>query len=195
MAFINEQTKEVNCKVVYYGPGRSGKSTSLRHIYQNIKEGKRGELISLSNAKDRTLYFDFVPLELGKLKNFQIRLHLYTVPGDVAYDAARKIISKGVDGVIFLADSQLEQLEANMQSMLELTEMIEDQGSDFTTFPMVIQYNKRDLANAVPVPELKRLLNPRGAPDFETVATEGKCIFEALKSISTQVLKSLKSPA
>ena len=144
MAFINEQNKEINCKVVYYGPGRSGKSTSLRHIYQNIKEEKRGELISLSNTKDRTLYFDFVPLELGKYKNFQVRLHLYTVPGDVAYEAARKIISKGVDGVVFMADSQLEQLEPNMKSMLELTEMLEDQGSDFATLPMVIQYNKRD---------------------------------------------------
>lgn len=193
MAFINEQNKEINCKVVYYGPGRSGKSTSLRYIYQNIKEEKRGELISLSNAKDRTLYFDFVPLELGNYKNFQVRLHLYTVPGDVAYEAARKIISKGVDGVVFMADSQLEQLEPNMKSMLELTEMLEDQGSDFATLPMVIQYNKRDLPNAVPVDELKRLLNPRNVPDFETIATEGKGVFESLKSIGTQVLKSLKS--
>ncbi|OGQ45072.1 MAG: gliding-motility protein MglA [Deltaproteobacteria bacterium RIFCSPLOWO2_02_FULL_46_8] len=193
MAFINEQNKEINCKVVYYGPGRSGKSTSLRYIYQNIKEEKRGELISLSNTKDRTLYFDFVPLELGNYKNFQVRLHLYTVPGDVAYEAARKIISKGVDGVVFMADSQLEQLEPNMKSMLELTEMLEDQGSDFAILPMVIQYNKRDLPHAVPVAELKRLLNPRNVPDFETIATEGKGIFESLKAIGTQVLKSLKS--
>lgn len=193
MAFINEQTKEINCKVVYFGPPMCGKSTSLRYIFKNVKDEKRGELVSLSTNTDRTLYFDFVPLTLGKFKNFQVRLHLYTVPGDVAYEAARKIIAKGVDGVVFLVDSQLEQLEANMASMMELKEIVENEGSDFSEVPMVIQYNKRDLSNAVPVAELRKLLNQRKVPDFETVALEGRGVFESLKSIGTQVLKSLKT--
>ena len=193
MAFINEQSKEVNCKVVYFGPPMCGKSTSLRYIFKNIKDEKRGELVSLSTNTDRTLYFDFVPLTLGTFKKFQVRLHLYTVPGDVAYEAARKIISKGVDGVVFLADSQLEQLESNMASMMELKEMIEEEGGNFEELPMVIQYNKRDLPNAVPMEELRKLLNPRNVPDFETIATEGRGVFESLKSIGTQVLKSLKT--
>lgn len=191
MAFVNEQSKEINCKVVYFGPPRCGKSTSLRHIFENVKDEKKGELVSLSTSKDRTLFFDFVPLDLGKHNRFQVRLHLYTVPGDVAYDAARKIIAKGVDGVIFMADSQLEQLEHNMSSMLELKEMIENQGGDFETLPMVIQYNKRDLTNAVPVQELRNLLNTRGVPDFETVATQGLGIFEALRTVGKQVLAGL----
>lgn len=193
MAFINDQSKEVNCKVVYYGPSHGGKSTSLRYIFENTKEEKKGELVSLSTNNNKTLYFDFVPLALGKIKNYQIRLHLYTVPGDVAYEATRKIISKGVDGVVFLADSQLEKLEANMQSMMELKEMMEDMG-DFETTPLVIQYNKRDLKNAVAVEELRKLLNPRGVPDFETIATQGKGIFDALKAAGRQVLQSLKTP-
>lgn len=191
MSFINEQSKEVNLKVVYYGPAFCGKSTSLRHIYQNVKEKERGELVSLSNGKDKTLYFDFLPLDLGKVKKYQVRLHLYTMPGDVPYRAARKIISKGVDGVIFLADSALARLEDNLHSMMELKELIEEDGGDFENLPMVIQYNKRDLPNAVAVDELKRLLNPRKLPDFETVATQGKGVFEALKAISTRVLKTL----
>ena len=193
MAFINEQRKEINCKVVYFGPPMCGKSTSLRYIFKNVKDEKRGELVSLSTSADRTLYFDFVPLTIGKFKNFQVRLHLYTVPGDVAYEAARKIIAKGVDGVVFLVDSQLEQLEANMASMMELREIIENEGGDFAEVPMVIQYNKRDLSNAVPIVELRKLLNQRKVPDFETIATEGRGVFESLKSIGKQVLKSLKT--
>lgn len=192
MAFINERQKEVNCKVLYYGPPLCGKSTSLRHIYQNIKEESKGELVSLSTPQDRTLYFDFLPIDLGKHNKFQIRLHLYTVPGEAAYKVARKIIAKGVDGVIFLADSRLERLEDNLQSMMELKEMIEEEGGEFESLPMVLQYNKRDLPGAVAIEELRRLLNPRKVPDFETVATQGKGIFEALKAASAQVLKTLK---
>lgn len=192
MAFINEQTKEVNCKVVYYGPPLCGKSTSLRYIFGNMKEEVKGELVSLSTGKDRTLYFDFVPLSLGKYKKFQIRLHLYTVPGDVAYEATRKIISKGVDGIVYVADSQLERLEPNMESMMELKEMV-DEFADFEELPMVIQYNKRDLPNAVALPELKKLLNMRGVPDFETIATQGRGVFESLKMVSKQVLQSLRT--
>lgn len=191
MAFINDKTKEVNLKVVYYGPPFCGKSTSLRTIYEKVKENHRGELASLSTSGDRTLYFDFVPISLGKHKNYSIRLHLYTVPGEVAYQAARKIISKGVDGAVFLADSQLEKLEANLQSMMQFKEMVEESGEAFETLPMVIQYNKRDLPSAVKIDELKKLLNPRGLPDFETVATKGQGVYEAFKAISKQVLRSL----
>ena len=187
MAFINEQTKEVNCKIVYYGPPRCGKSTSLRYI------AKKEELVSLSTDEDHTLYFDFIPLSLGTIRGHKIRLHLYTVPGELAYKNARKLISKGVDGVIFLADSQLECLEQNLTSMVELKEMMEEEGVDWENFPLVLQYNKRDLTNAIPVAELKKLLNPRSVPEFETVATEGRGVLEALKSAASQVLKSLKN--
>jgi len=192
MAFINEQTKEVNCKVVYFGPPLCGKSTSLRWIYDRMREEKKGELVSLSTGDDRTLYFDFVPLTVGQLRGYQLRLHLYTVPGEVAYESARKLIAKGVDGVVFLADSELEKMELNFSAMLELKDMIEEHGIDWDTLPMVVQYNKRDLPDAVPVIELRRLLNPRNVPDFETVAIEGKGVFDALKAISAQVFKSLK---
>ena len=192
MAFINEQTKEVNSKVVYFGPPLCGKSTNLRWIYERMKAEKKGELVSLSTGGDRTLYFDFVPLTIGTLRGYQLRLHLYTVPGEIAYETARKLIAKGVDGVVFLADSQLEKMELNLQSMMELKEMIEEHGVDWDQLPMVIQYNKRDLKNAVPVGELRKLLNPRSVPDFETVASEGKGVFDSLKSISSQVFKSLK---
>lgn len=193
MAFINDKAKEINCKVVYFGPPLCGKSTSLRYLYEHIKEDSRGELISLSTAQDRTLYFDFVPISLGKHNNYNVRLHLYTVPGEMAYEAARKIISKGVDGVVFLADSQLQKLEDNLKSMMDLTEVLEEQGEDFATLPLVIQYNKRDLPNAVKTDELKKLLNPRGVPDFETVATTGQGIFEAFKAIGKGVLRSLQA--
>lgn len=192
MAFINDKTKEVNCKVVYYGPPFCGKSTSLRKIYENIRDQQKDSLVSLSQDGDRTLYFDFVPLALGKHKNYQIHLHLYTVPGEAAYKQARKIISKGVDGVVFLADSHLEKLEDNLNSMMELKEMIEEEGGEFEKLPMVIQYNKRDVANAVSVEELRKLLNPNKVPDFETVATQGTGIMEALKAVSSRVLKSLQ---
>ena len=194
MAFINNQTKEINCKIVYYGPPLCGKSTSLRYIASQVKDekGKSAELVSLSTADHRTLYFDFIPISLGQIKGFKIRLHLYTVPGELAYQNARKLISKGVDGVIFLADSQLERLEQNLNSMVELKEMLEEEGIEWEDFPLVLQYNKRDLPNAILVSELRSLLNPRKVSEFETVATEGKGTMEALKSISSTVLKSFK---
>lgn len=192
MAFINDKTKEVNLKVIYYGPPFCGKSTSLRCIYEKVKENSRGELASLSTGDDRTLYFDFVPINLGKHKNYSIRLHLYTAPGEVAYQAARKIISKGIDGAVFLADSQLEKLEANMQSMMQLKEMVEESGEDFENLALVFQYNKRDLPHAVKIEELQRLLNPRGLPDFETVATTGQGVYEVFKAISKGALKTLQ---
>ena len=192
MAFIDEKKKEVNCKVVYFGPPLCGKSTSLRQIYANVKDNKRGELVSLSTGDDRTLYFDFIPLTIGQVNGFQLRLHVYTVPGEVAYDGARKLIAKGVDGVVFMADSQLEKMELNLNAMMELKEMLEADGIDWDTFPMVIQYNKRDLANAVPIEEMRQLLNTRSVPDFETIATRGAGVFDALKVISATVFKGLQ---
>lgn len=192
MSFINERTKEINCKIVYYGPPRCGKSTSLKTILNEIKKESKGELTSLTSDKDRTLYFDFVPLTLGRLGDYMIRLHLYTVPGEVAYDANRKIISKGVDGVVFVADSQLEKTEQNLASFKELKEILEGEGIDWRELPLVIQYNKRDLPSAIPVTELNSLLNPLKVPDFETVATEGQGVYDALKAIGYMVLLNLR---
>ena len=192
MSFINENTKEINCKIVYYGPPRCGKSTSLKKIFEQIKQKSKGELISLSTDNNHTLYFDFVPLKLGNIGDYHVRLHLYTVPGEVAYDANRKIISKGVDGVVFVADSQLEKTEANVASLKELKNILEGEGVNWKAVPTVIQYNKRDLPNAVPTTELRGLLNPQKVPDFETIATEGKGVYDVLKAIGTKVLIDLK---
>lgn len=192
MAFINDEKKEINCKIVYYGPPRGGKSSSIRSICDTVKKETQGELVSLTSEKDRTLYFDFVPLTLGKISDYTLRLHLYTVPGEVAYDANRKIISKGVDGVVFVADSQLEKTEHNLQSIRELKGILSDEGVDLKDLPLVIQYNKRDLSNAVPVSELRNLLNPQKVPDFETIAHKGIGVYDALKSVGYRVLVDLK---
>ena len=192
MAFINERNKEINCKIVYYGPPRCGKSTSLRYLCGEIRKNTKGELISLTSDDDRTLYFDFVPLTLGKIKDYTIRLHLYTVPGEVAYEANRKIISKGVDGVVFVADSQIEKVEGNLSSLSELKEILDHEKISFTDVPHVIQYNKRDLNNAAPVRELRSLINKFAAPDFETVATKGTGVFDSFKAIGTKGLLDLK---
>jgi len=192
MAFINERDKEINCKIVYYGPPRCGKSTSIRQVYNEVKKETKGELISLTSDDDKTLYFDFVPITLGMVKDYTLRLHLYTVPGEVAYEANRKIISKGVDGVVFVADSQVQNIEKNLASLSELKEILNHEGQDLNAIPFVIQYNKRDLPNAAPLKELKSLINKFNAPDFETVATEGKNVFEVFKTIATKVLKDLK---
>lgn len=193
MSFINDKTKEINCKIVYQGSALSGKSTTLRSIYGQVQKDAKGEMISLAQADDRTLYFDFVPLNFGKIGGYTIRLHLYTVPGEVGYKQARVLISKGIDGVVFLADSQLEKMDANLKSLANLKELLKNEGHEWGKFPCVFQYNKRDLPNAVPVEDLKHYINPEGFEGFETVATEGTGVFEAFRAVTKLVIADLKN--
>src|SRR5882762_5210781 len=164
MTFINYASREINCKIVYYGPGLCGKTTNLQHIFDATAPQARGKLISLATETDRTLFFDFMPLELGTVRGFKTRFHLYTVPGQVFYDASRKLILKGVDGVVFVADSQIERMEANVESVENLRLNLAEQGYSMEQTPCVIQYNKRDLPNAAPLDEMRALLNPTGLP-------------------------------
>ncbi len=192
MSFINYSAREINCKIVYYGPGLCGKTTNLQFIYSKTNPDLKGKMISLATEAERTLFFDFLPLALGQIRGFKTRFHLYTVPGQVFYDASRKLILKGVDGVVFVADSQVERMEANLESLDNLRLNLTEQGLDLDRVPYVIQYNKRDLPNAAPVEELQRLLNPRGVPDFEACASVGKGVFETLKAVARAVLRDLK---
>jgi mutual gliding-motility protein MglA len=192
MSFINYMAREINCKIVYYGPGLCGKTTNLQHIYERTNPDAKGKMISLATETERTLFFDFLPLSLGEIRGFKTRFHLYTVPGQVFYDASRKLILKGVDGVIFVADSQLERLEANQESVENLRTNLNEQGYDLDKVPYVVQYNKRDLPNALSVEELRPVLNPTGVPDFEAVARTGEGVFETLKAISKLVLTELR---
>jgi signal recognition particle receptor subunit beta len=192
MSFINYSSREINCKIVYYGPGLCGKTTNLQYIYKKTSPEAKGKMISLATETERTLFFDFLPLSLGEIRGFKTRFHLYTVPGQVFYDASRKLILKGVDGVVFVADSQVERMEANIESLQNLRDNLSEQGYDFAKIPLVIQYNKRDLPNAAPVEELRNLLNTAGVPDFEGVAFKGDGVFETLKAIAKLVLTELK---
>ena len=192
MSFINYMAREINCKIVYYGPGLCGKTTNLQHIYERTNPDAKGKMISLATETERTLFFDFLPLSLGEIRGFKTRFHLYTVPGQVFYDASRKLILKGVDGVIFVADSQYERLEANQESLDNLRDNLAEQGYDLSKLPFVIQYNKRDLPNVVELAELRELLNPMGVPDFEANARTGEGVFETLKAVSKLVLTELK---
>ena len=192
MSFINYMAREINCKIVYYGPGLCGKTTNLHLIYERTNPGAKGKMISLATETERTLFFDFLPLSLGEIRGFKTRFHLYTVPGQVFYDASRKLILKGVDGVIFVADSQIERLEANQESVDNLRTNLTEQGYILERIPYVVQYNKRDLPNIVDVPELRELLNPMGVPDFEAIARSGEGVFETLKAVSKLVLTELK---
>lgn len=192
MSFINYMAREINCKIVYYGPGLCGKTTNLQYIYERTNPDAKGKMISLATETERTLFFDFLPLSLGEIRGFKTRFHLYTVPGQVFYDASRKLILKGVDGVIFVADSQIERLEANQESMDNLRTNLAEQGYSLEKIPFVIQYNKRDLPNAVEVEELRQLLNPTGVPDFEANARSGMGVFDTLKAVSKLVLTELK---
>src|SRR2546421_3081655 len=160
MSMINYASREINCKLVYYGPGLGGKTTNLEHIYSKVSPNTRGKMISLATETERTLFFDFLPVDLGTIRGFKTRFHLYTVPGQVYYNASRKLILKGVDGLVFVADSQIERMEANVESMQNLYDNMAEYGYDLTKIPFVIQYNKRDLPNAAPIKDLQAALNP-----------------------------------
>jgi mutual gliding-motility protein MglA len=192
VSFINYMAREINCKIVYYGPGLCGKTTNLQYIYKRTNPEAKGKMISLATETERTLFFDFLPLSLGEIRGFKTRFHLYTVPGQVFYDASRKLILKGVDGVIFVADSQLERLEANQESLDNLRTNLAEHGYSLEKIPYVIQYNKRDLPNALPIDELRQLLNPIGVLDYEASARTGTGVFETLKAVSKLVLTELK---
>ena len=192
MSFINYASREINCKIVYYGPGLCGKTTNLQFVYQKTAPDAKGKMISLATETERTLFFDFLPLALGEIRGFKTRFHLYTVPGQVFYDASRKLILKGVDGVVFVADSQEERLDANIESLENLKVNLEEQGYELEKIPFVIQYNKRDLPNCTSVEELRELLNPDGVPDFEACAQTGEGVFETLKAVAKLILLELK---
>jgi signal recognition particle receptor subunit beta len=192
MSFINYSSREINCKLVYYGPGLGGKTTNLQFIYARTSPEAKGKMISLATETERTLFFDFLPLSLGEIRGFKTRFHLYTVPGQVFYDASRKLILKGVDGVIFVADSQNERMEANSESLENLRSNLSEQGYNLDKLPYIIQYNKRDLPNAAPLEELRQLLNPTHVPEFEACATTGIGVFETLKAIAKAVLTELR---
>ncbi len=192
MSFINFAAREINCKIVYYGPGLGGKTTNLQFIYDKTNERQRGKMISLATETDRTLFFDFLPLDLGTVRGFKTRFHLYTVPGQVFYDASRKLILRGVDGVVFVADSQVERMDANVEALEDLQANLREHGYNFKTIPYVLQLNKRDLPNVVPADQLKKELMRRQEPTFEAVACSGTGVFDTLKEVARQVFVELK---
>jgi mutual gliding-motility protein MglA len=191
MSMINYASREINCKLVYYGPGLGGKTTNLEYVYNKVSPETRGKLISLATEQERTLFFDFLPVDLGSIRGFKTRFHLYTVPGQVYYNASRRLILKGVDGLVFVADSQAERMDANIAALENLYENLIDYGFDPTQLPIVLQWNKRDLPNAVPVDELRYQLNPMGLQEYEAVAVRGNGVFDTLKAVSKLVLKAL----
>jgi signal recognition particle receptor subunit beta len=192
MSFINYSSREINCKIVYYGPGLCGKTTNLQYIYDRTNPSAKGKLISLATETDRTLFFDFLPLDLGTVRGFKTRFHLYTVPGQVFYDASRKLILKGVDGVVFVADSQEARMDANVESLQNLERNLQEHGFDLATIPYVLQLNKRDLPTAVTAEEMYRQLNYKGEPTFEACAPQGVGVFDTLKAVAKQVLMELR---
>jgi len=195
VSFINFPAREINCKLVYYGPGLGGKTANLQWIYEKTGAQQKGKMISLATETDRTLFFDFLPLDLGTVRGFKTRFHLYTVPGQVFYEASRKLILKGADGVVFVADSQEERLDANFETLENLREHLKEHGLEFDTIPYVLQLNKRDLPNAMPVEELKKQLQAKGEPVIEGIAVQGVGIFETLKEVAKLVLAELKKGA
>jgi mutual gliding-motility protein MglA len=195
VTFINYASREINCKIVYYGPGLGGKTTNLQYIYDTSAAQQKGKLISLATETERTLFFDFLPLELGTVRGFKARFHLYTVPGQVFYDASRKLILKGVDGVVFVADSQRERMDANLESLWNLEENLKSHGYDFSKIPYALQLNKRDLPDVLSVDELKRELLRKDEPVIEAVAPNGVGVFETLKAVAKQVLTDLRKSA
>ena len=193
MSLVNFTTREITCKIVYYGPGRSGKTTNLQYVYDQVPGNRRGRMVSLATETDRTLFFDFLPLELGTISGFTTRFQLYTVPGQVYYDATRKLVLHGADGVVFVADSQARQLDENIESLQNLQLNLLEQGVDIRTLPLVIQYNKQGLPPelVLPVVELDDMLNFRNVPSFPADALTGKGVFETLRAVSELVLRKL----
>ena len=191
MSLVNYSTREITSKIVYYGPGRSGKTTNLQYVHGQVPEDRRGRMVSLATETDRTLFFDFLPLDLGTISGFQMRFQLYTVPGQVYYDATRKLVLQGADGVVFVADSQRAQREENVESFRNLQVNLLEQGVDPRTIPIVLQYNKRDLPDVMSVEEMDDLLNYRDLPRFEAQALSGTGVFDTLKGISELVLRRL----
>jgi signal recognition particle receptor subunit beta len=192
MALVNHTTREINAKIVYYGPGLCGKTTNIHLIYHRIAPTQRGKLISLATETDRTLFFDFLPVELGTIKNYKVRFHLYTVPGQVFYNATRKLVLKGADGVIFVADSQRAMVDANIESLTNLRDNLAEQGVNLAEFPAIIQYNKRDLPDILSVEELNAVLNPRMVPSYEAVAKTGDGVLKTFTAISKLVLQDMQ---
>ena len=195
MSFINYNAKEIHCKVVYYGPSLGGKTTNIQWVYQKTAEDQRSKLVALNTDIERTLFFDFLPLNVGDIRGFKTRFHLYTVPGQVVYDASRKLILKGLDGVIFVADSQIERMDENLESLRNLERNLEQQGYDIKEVPLIMQYNKRDLPNVASLGELRSALNPYNAPEIEGCASEGRGVFESLKTVSKSIINVLKGGA
>lgn len=193
MSFVNYHSKEVNCKIVYYGPGLGGKTTNIQYVYKKTSGDTKGQMVSLNTDNERTIFFDFLPLDLGEIRGFKTRFHLYTVPGQVFYESSRKLILRGVDGVIFVADSQVERMEDNIASFESLQSNLEDHGYDLETLPLVMQWNKRDLKNIVSTDEMNSILNKYDSPNFESCATSGEGVFETLKMTSKLVLMNLKA--
>ena len=192
MPYINQALREICCKIVYYGPGLGGKTTNVQHLFDRTRAESKGRLVSLKTETDRTLFFDFLPLEVGSIGGFRTRLQLYTVPGQVFYRASRRLILRGLDGVVFVADSQLARLDANVESMEDLRDNLGEHGRSVDALPLVLQYNKRDLHGIVPISELRALLNPGGAPELEASAASGRGVFETLKTVARLVLLELK---
>jgi len=191
MASINHATREINCKLVYYGPGMCGKTSNLQHIHQEIAQEKRGDLVSLATPGERTLYFDFLPVQFAEFKGFTVKFALYTVPGQVYYNATRKLVLRGADGIVFVADSQWELMQDNIDSLHNLEENLKEYNSRLDDLPYILQYNKRDLPDVAPLWYMEYLLNTRGVPSFEAVAIEGRGVFDTLHALSRYVIRDL----
>lgn len=193
MSLINYSSREINCKIVYYGPGLGGKTTNIQYVYEKLAPETKGKLVTLATEMDRTLFFDFLPLELGEVKGFKTRFHLYTVPGQVYYNASRKLILRGVDGIVFVADSSEARFDANIEALYNLHDNLKEYDLNIEQIPFVIQWNKRDMPDAIPVPELNEELNPEGFENFEAVAVSGVGVFDTLKCVAKLVLRQLQT--
>jgi signal recognition particle receptor subunit beta len=192
LSFLNYSTREINFKIVYYGPGLSGKTTNIKHIYEKIRSDNKGKLVSLATETERTLFFDFFPLDLGTIKGYKVKFHLYTVPGQIYYSSSRKLILKGVDGLVFVADSQRERFEANIESIEDMLENLKEYKIDFNTLPYVLQLNKRDLPNITPPDEMVSALGKKEEPVVEAIASQGDGVIDTLKAISKLVMIDVK---